>query len=284
MSDQPSPTPKPKPGSLRDRIAAFEKSAGTSAPAPAQPPPLRPKPAGFATWKPKQISPPSSPAASSKELASGPTSGLSASDARESITKAGSLKDRMAALQNKGAFGASPPVAPKPAVDKPKWKPPPVVRATVDEDDTTSNEVSGGGIISAIEKAISPPLSDTYEEKKEGEVNLDEAEKSSTAVGGVDNGEDPEEAERQRRSAIAARMARLGGARLGMAPPVVGKKPLRRRSTQEEQQQATDDTKPAEEQPTQAPVTSQQIEEQTLSSTDQGKLPYIFPFENVQFD
>ena len=36
---------------------------------------------------------------------------------------------------------------------------------------------------------------------------------------------DPEEEERQRRAAIAARMARLGGARVGMGPPVFGKKP-----------------------------------------------------------
>ena len=284
MSDQSSsPTPKSKPGSLRDRIAAFEKSAGTTAPAPAQPPPSRPKPtAGFATWKPKQHSPPSSPAGSSKEPPSGSiTSGLSASDARESITKAGSLKDRMAALQNKGAFGApSPPVAPKPAVDRPKWKPPPVVRATADEDDAAAKEGpgSGGGIIAAIEKTISPPLSDKYQEKKEEDVILDEVEKpSSVGVSGEGSNEgeetvpDPEEAERQRRAAIAARMARLGGARLGMAPPVVGKKPLVRRSTQEEQQQAAEDAKPAEEQPIQAPVSPPSVEEQIPSSTEQGK-------------
>lgn len=294
MSDQTSssPTPKSKPGSLRDRIAAFEKSAGSTASGPAQqqhhPPPSRPKPAaGFATWKPKQqLSPPSSPSGSSKEPASGSTtttttttSGLSASDARESITKAGSLKDRMAALQNKGAFGvpsasAAPPVAPKMAVDnRPKWKPPPVVRATADEDDVAaSGGGGGGGIIAAIEKTISPPLS---QEKKEEDVILDEVEKPSAVAGeGSNEGEetvlDPEGAERQRRAAIAARMARLGGARLGMAPPVVGKKPLVRRSTQEEQQQqqqAGEDAKPAEEQPSQAPS----VEEQILSPTEQGK-------------
>ena len=36
---------------------------------------------------------------------------------------------------------------------------------------------------------------------------------------------DPEEEERQRRAAIAARMARLGGTRVGMGPPIFGLKP-----------------------------------------------------------
>jgi hypothetical protein len=36
---------------------------------------------------------------------------------------------------------------------------------------------------------------------------------------------DPEDEERQRRAAIAARMARIGGARLGMAPSGLAKKP-----------------------------------------------------------
>ncbi|KAG1718594.1 WD40-repeat-containing domain protein [Suillus paluster] len=37
--------------------------------------------------------------------------------------------------------------------------------------------------------------------------------------------QDPEEEERQRRAAIAARMARLGGARVGMGPPMFARKP-----------------------------------------------------------
>ncbi|KAF8963016.1 hypothetical protein BDZ97DRAFT_1065786 [Flammula alnicola] len=242
MSDQPSPPPKPKPGSLRDRIAAFEKSASAAAP-PAPAPAVRPKPAGFSSWKPKVPSPPSSPPASTTEHAASTSTrvgGMSASDAKESITKAGSLKERMAALQGKGAFGAPPTVAPKPALEKHKWKPPPVVHAPVDDDDHAA-EASTAGIAAAVERTISPPVSVQSQENVEPLQVLAEGEESAAhaaAAEGDNEGEaaavDPEEEERQRRAAIAARMARLGGARLGMAPPVFGKKPPVRRSTQEE--------------------------------------------------
>jgi hypothetical protein len=119
MSSSSSP-PKPKPGSLRDRIAAFEqKPASSSAPPPAP----RPKPGNLSQWKPRSSSPHDTQPANDRNDTS-----MSASDAKESITKAGSLKERMAALQGLGAFGggsaATPP--PKPA-EKPKWKPPPQV-------------------------------------------------------------------------------------------------------------------------------------------------------------
>ena len=211
MSDQlsSSPPPKPKPGSLRDRIAAFEKSATAPTSAGQAPPPPRPKPSGFASWKPKVPSPPSSPSSKTIDHAASPSlkaSGtMSAYDAKESIKGGGgSLKERMAALQGKGAFGApSPPLAPKPAAEKPRWKPPPAVAAPIDYDnhDGTSDESS-------------KPIA--------------EEEATSTALsteGGIEGTTDPEEEEQQRRAAIAARMARLGGARLGMAPPVVAKKP-----------------------------------------------------------
>jgi hypothetical protein len=146
----------------------------------------------------------------------------------------------MAALQNKGAFGAPPPpVGPKPVVERPKWKPPPVVQS-----DGADNEG-----ISAIEKSISPPIAGGYEQNTEKFV---QGERDSThgIAEGPDEGEtsqDPEEEARQRRAAIAARMARLGGARVGMAPPIIGKKPLVRRPTQEEQQsKIVDDTKHSE--------------------------------------
>jgi hypothetical protein len=161
---------------------------------------------------------------------------MSASDAKDSITKGGggSLKDRMAALQGKGAFGApAPPLAPKPAVERPRWKPPPAVAAPVDDNDHdgAGDEPPAAAIDITVDRTKSPPLS----VKSQGSLDLPkpvvEGEETSAAepitstevdAEGTTN---PEEEERQRRAAIAARMARLGGARMGMAPPVLAKKP-----------------------------------------------------------
>lgn len=141
---------------------------------------------------------------------------MSASDAKESIGKGGSLKERMAALQGKGAFGAPPPVAPKPPVEKPKWKPPPVV-APVEKDEDQHPTV----------ESLPPPAVRSAEDEHAIETHHEET------APGVDEEEqaeaDSKEEERQRRAAIAERMARLGGARVGMAPvfgrPPVAKKP-----------------------------------------------------------
>ncbi|KAF5377964.1 hypothetical protein D9615_006705 [Tricholomella constricta] len=211
MSEQSTP-PKPKPGSLRDRIAAFEKPAAGSAPGPAPVP--RPKPGGI-SWKPRQASPPASPSATdvSSERKAG---GMSASDAKESIGKGVSLKERMAALQNRGAFGAPPAVAPKPALEKPKWKPPPVI-APVDKDEDD-------GPSSHAEPPKSPPLPKKLNVDKFLEDKGEEEESAPAVEGGDQAGTDAEEEERQRRAAIAARMARLGGAKVGMAP-MFGSKP-----------------------------------------------------------
>ncbi|KAG1818733.1 uncharacterized protein BJ212DRAFT_107147 [Suillus subaureus] len=204
MSETP---PKPKPGSLRDRIAAFENANKSAAPAPGPAP--RPKPSTLQSWKPKVPSPPQSPESERK------TAGMSASDAMESIGKGGSLKERMAALQGKGAFGGGtpPPILPKPA-DKPRWKPPPLVSLPADE------VVSQDGAIDA--QGSSPPATgDPDHTDLEGghEAQQDAAEIE----------QDPEEEERQRRAAIAARMARLGGARVGMGPPLFAAKPARKK-------------------------------------------------------
>ena len=225
MSDQ-SP-PKPKPGSLRDRIAAFENK-GT--PAPAQgPPSLRPKPGGL-QWKPKPPSPPTSPdnvQSSERKLPS--TGGMSASDAMESIGRGVSLKERMAALQGKGAFGsAPPPVAPKPNVERPKWKPPPTVPAPVTSGDE-SNEVIAGVDASGREASRSPPPRAAISPSPESQ-GTSNPEGDSVAQDADHGDPDPEEEERQRRAAIAARMARLGGARLGMGPPIFAPKPIVRKS------------------------------------------------------
>jgi hypothetical protein len=192
---------------------------------------------------------------------------MSASDAKESITKAGSLKDRMAALQGKGGFGAPTPLAPKPASEKPKWKPPPVVQAPVDDDDHTAEGSAPTGIAAAVERTLSPPASvksqEGVEPPKIGESGEESASSDAQAVAEDDNaGEaaalDPEEEERQRRAAIAARMARLGGARVGMAPPVFGKKPPVRRPTQEEAPVTVEDVPRSE--PVSSPEPSKPVE------------------------
>ena len=236
MSDQPS-SQKPKPGSLRDRIAAFESSASPPAAAGQRPPPApRPKPSGFASWKPKATSPPSSPSSKNTDHSASPplraTGAMSASDAKESITKGGgSLKDRMAALQGKGAFGApSPPLAPKPALEKPRWNPPPAVAKPIDKDaigdepptSPTSDRTKSPPI--SVQDRETPDISKSIIAEGEGTSTADSEPTTSTG-GDVDGTTDPEEEERQRRAAIAARMARLGGARLGMAPSGLAKKP-----------------------------------------------------------
>ncbi|OJA10865.1 hypothetical protein AZE42_06829 [Rhizopogon vesiculosus] len=201
MSENPSP--KPKPGSLRDRIAAFENANKGAGPPPAPAP--RPKPSTLQSWKPKVPSPPQSPESERK------SSGMSASDAMESIGKGVSLKERMAALQGKGAFGGvAPPPMPQKPTEKPKWKPPPQVSPPADEAVPTAEPIDP-------QESVSPAADDPDQAKVEGEHDAqdDAAE--------ID--QDPEEEERQRRAAIAARMARLGGARVGMGVPVFGGKP-----------------------------------------------------------
>jgi hypothetical protein len=215
MSDTPPSSTKPKVGSLRDRIAAFEKpAAGNSQPGPAPVP--RSKPGGV-SWKPKVPSPPSSPGGPEHVVSEKKAGGMSASDAKESIGKGGSLKDRMAALQGKGAFGAPPPVASKPAVEKPKWKPPPVV-APVDKDEDQHPPVE-----SSTSPSLPPPTVRSSED--DGVIDTHEEETAPGADGEDQTEVDSKEDERQRRAAIAARMARLGGARVGMAP-MFGHRPV----------------------------------------------------------
>jgi hypothetical protein len=160
--------------------------------------------------------------------------------------------------------------APPPLSEKPKWKPPPVVErvkpidgeddadapqkarvpvigmpaaapvpAVAAEGSTTSPSMAAAeseepiAAAGAVQTSVSPspqaeePSTDeapvAAHEPNEEQAQAAEAEQAAE--------EDPEEAERQRRAAIAARMARLGGARVGMAPmfggpPPIGKKPV----------------------------------------------------------
>ncbi|KAL4073317.1 hypothetical protein V8B97DRAFT_1953941 [Scleroderma yunnanense] len=228
MSDQSPPPAKPKPGSLRDRIAAFENKGTTPCPTPGAPVP-RPKP-GNIQWKPRPPSPSTASDQPSKIIGGGSTgtsgAGMSASDAKESISRGGTLKERMAALQGKGAFGGTapaPPVSPKPAsVEKPKWKPPPRVASppALDDDGAAGHAASR----SPPPRRTTSPSFDVLNKANEGEADAAPTE-------GDHGTTDHEEEERQRRATLAARMARLGGARIGMPPPAIAPKPSMRKSS-----------------------------------------------------
>ncbi|KAF8327400.1 uncharacterized protein EI90DRAFT_1789955 [Cantharellus anzutake] len=214
---------KPKPVSLKDRIAAFnQQAAAQAAPSPPRPAPSG-KPVQWA-WKQKQAelaanTPPSLPPADLSPRAKPEATHevdergdkkfrMSASDAKESI-KGTSLKERMAALQNQGGFGAS---APKPIIpEKPKpLKNPPVV-STIISPQPVSSIAEGGGISTPSLPAEESATFAVDDAVKEAGVEEDDEE------------DDEEEKERQRRAAIAARMAKLGGARFGMGPSAFGR-------------------------------------------------------------
>ena len=149
---------------------------------------------------------------------------MSASDAKESISRGGTLKERMAALQGKGAFGDPSPalsVPPKPVIEKPKWKPPPRVASPPAIDDGVAGRAASR---SPPPRRTASPSSDVLSKANEGEAD-------AAATEGDQGITEPEEEERQRRAAIAARMARLGGARIGMAPPVIAPKPVMRKAS-----------------------------------------------------
>ncbi|KAI9465008.1 hypothetical protein BJY52DRAFT_755542 [Lactarius psammicola] len=222
MSD--STPPKPKPGSLRDRIAAFEQKPASST----APPAPRPKPGGLSQWKPRVPSPPDSPQQNNNRH----DNSMSATDAKESITKGGSLKERMAALQGLGAFGGGPATSPPPKPsEKPKWKPPPQVAVAPPVTGDDGEDASASGAADTGSKPAIAPLKTPNEEiiavlsKSPPPVDEETSATVSDAPGGGEEEADPEEEERQRRAAIAARMARLGGTRVGMGPPIFGAKP-----------------------------------------------------------
>lgn len=140
----------------------------------------------------------------------------------------------MAALQGRGGFGAGPAPPPtKPAVEKPKWKPPPVVATPhleggKGEEEGPAGEREGERDVDVLPRAVQAPTSIIgVRSGEEAEVGKGAEEEKVEDDGAAEA--DSEEEERQRRAAIAARMARLGGARVGMAPmfgrPPVTKKP-----------------------------------------------------------
>lgn len=231
----------PKPMSIKERMAAFQQAAQK----PAAPPP-RPaaKPTNW-SWKQKQAAAAAPAAVTPTPSGSAETqvpqvaareipqvderadrkTGMSASDAQETI-KGQSLKERMAALQK--GFAAAPEPAPRPPVsEKPRvWKRP-VVPASTDDDG--NNDV---GVASPLPVSLPPVRSPSYEQGNpvEGDPSSppggEEAEPTSVPEGEEEE-VDEEEKERQRRAAIAARMAKLGGARVGMGPPVFRRPPVK---------------------------------------------------------
>jgi len=157
---------------------------------------------------------------------------MSATDAKESITKGGSLKERMAALQGLGAFGGGPAASPPPKPsEKPKWKPPPQVAVAPPVTGDDGDDASASGVPDTGSKPAVSPLKTHNEEiiavisKSPPPVDEEASVTVSDVPGGGEEEADPEEEQRQRRAAIAARMARLGGTRVGMGPPIFGVKP-----------------------------------------------------------
>jgi myosin tail region-interacting protein MTI1 len=159
--------------------------------------------------------------------------------------------------------------APPPLSEKPKWKPPPVVERVkpidgeedadapqtarvpvigvptaapvpaIAPEETTSPSTAAAesehpiAAAGAVPMSLSPPPSAEASSIDEAPVAAHEPNEEQAHAAEAEQAaeEDPEEAERQRRAAIAARMARLGGARVGMAPmfggpPPIGKKPV----------------------------------------------------------
>ena len=225
MTDESSP-PR-KIGSLRDRIAAFEKQSSTSNTL-SNPPPIRPKP-GSISWKPKQPSPPPSPRDEDKGCATPAKSPTSGADAIEGgDERRASLKERIAALQGNGPFSlANPPPRPttekpkfepprkpppRPTSKKPKWDPPP---KPVTSPSPTTEEPPAN-----FEAVIrSPPLG-----TEPAETPVEQPAESTERGGkGGETKDDSEGEERQQRAATAAHPQQLGGAR--KAPPVVASKP-----------------------------------------------------------
>lgn len=193
MSD--NPTPPKKVGSLRDRIAAFEKpQASSSAPTP---PPQRPKTGNLVgQWKPKQLERVAPPTEDS-DVDKG---GMSAGDARHSISRVGGLKERMAALQGKGAFGVS--------VDQSASKAPPLPSE------------QGKARVWRTVVDVPPPAATTHDEYNNDATAIPSSDGAAMeeSVDGDSEPKTEEDLERERRAAIAARMAKLGGARVRTLP------------------------------------------------------------------
>lgn len=239
-----------RPQSMKDRLAFF--TAAQNKPAP--PPPVKPKPAaGGLTWsqrqklrqeqeaKEREGTVAASPATSTPIAAPAPSvpetkptdnaenkeeqgSAMSAADALTSISKGGSLKERMAALQGVGAFGGGEKKPPPPPPTGKVWKRPTVQEKEPESQDEPEAENQSSDVHEPL------PISDeprALESDSKDEVAKEE--------------ETEEEQEKAKRAAIAARMAKLGArGPMGMVPPAKPvKKPTREMTTTAEDKSLT---------------------------------------------
>ncbi|KAH8832731.1 hypothetical protein DL96DRAFT_675426 [Flagelloscypha sp. PMI_526] len=150
---------------------------------------------------------------------------------------AGSLKERMALLQGKGAFGASgnpkPPPPPKP--EKPyKWKIP-----SQDED-------------KPVVAPLDTPATEEGTTEQAQTVKHDSPQPAEAAL----EPEPEDDEESARRAALAARMAKLGGAKFGMGPPAFIRKDSALKSEDEDEAKNTP-TPPTVEQPSEETISTE---------------------------
>lgn len=237
----------PRPQSMKDRLAFF--TAAQNKPAP--PPPVKPKPAaGGLTWSQRQklrqeqeakekegtaaaspvTSTPIAPSATlvpetkpsdNTESKEEQGAAMSAADALTSISKGGSLKERMAALQGVGAFGGAEKKPPPPPPTGKVWKRPAVQEMEPEPQGETEAEKPSSSDTGLAHEPL--PSSDEPREVESISKDDDVAKEEETE----------EEQEKARRAAIAARMAKLGArGPMGMMPPAKPvKKPTRETTT-----------------------------------------------------
>ncbi|KAI5478626.1 SH3 domain protein [Pseudohyphozyma bogoriensis] len=234
-----APDAPAKPQSLKDRIAALNAAGAGAAP----PPPTRPKPS-FARkpWSPPAPaaapipSPGSgvgatsspSPIVKDSHLPSPPIfvndgervvggasreGAMSAEDAKASIGAGGSLRDRIKALQA-GSLDRDPVVPSVPTPGPKPWKRKEIV---------TSPESEEGAPVGEDEVAVvtgdagTPPI-DTAALTEEERAIVEDADGDESAPPPA-----PEQTAEQKKAALIARMASLGGQKFGM--PMPAKKP-----------------------------------------------------------
>ena len=195
-------------GSLKERVAALQ-GKGT-----------------FGSVPPPKPSTPSDNVQSREGERESPwTGGVSAANAVESIGHGGSLKERMTALQGKGAFGGPPPpIAPGPSIERPKRRRPPPVLGPMTSRDESKEAIAGVDASSReASRSLPPRVAASLSPERQGTASYEE---DSLVQEGDGRDHGLEEEERQRRRVITARIAHLGSAKVSMGPPIVAPRPV----------------------------------------------------------